>query len=60
LDRLSGGRRSPGDRAGGGYREAKVATPGVRVKSNVVHAIAKQQTVQLIGAGADASSGVQL
>jgi hypothetical protein len=59
LDRLSGGRRSPGDRSGGGSRKVKVAFLGTGVKSIVVHAIATQQTVQLNGAAADASSGVQ-
>ncbi len=48
---MSGGRRSPGDRSGGGSHKIKVAFPGVGVKSNVVHAIAKPQTVQLSGAG---------
>jgi hypothetical protein len=60
LDLLSGGRRSPGDRSGGGSRKVKVAFPATGVKSNGVHAIAKQQTVQLNGGAANASSGVQL
>jgi hypothetical protein len=38
----------------------KVAFPATAVKSKIVHAIAKQQTAQFSGAGADASSGVQL